>query len=64
MITHKSTVAEIRNHFHLDAPAKGMSNLARSTQEAIKAQHKRRIKRIRLKLREGKPITNADLILE
>lgn len=64
MITHKSSIKAIREHFRIDPPAKGMRNLARSTRDAIQRQHERRIERIRLKLRMGKDVTATDLELE
>ena len=50
----------IENRFQVWLPA-GMKNLAWSTREQIKSDHKRRIQKIREKLEAGEPITERDL---
>jgi hypothetical protein len=50
----------LEDRFHIALPA-GMSNLSWSTREQIKAQHKRRLQRIREVLKAGKTVGPKEL---
>ena len=50
----------LEERFHI-ALAKGLNNLSWSTREQIKAQHKRRLQRIREAIKAGRPVTHKEL---